>query len=137
MKFQKAMVGTALMLIGGVAVGGTYSPAPVTIDWDNQVATGDMYTARLSENPDAFIGCGIRSPAPGYTFAFCQARLGPADDQLAQCFTEDPAHVAAVGAMDDFSWVSFRWDADGNCLSVGNSTQSFYLPQFFKTDKVK
>lgn len=137
MKLQQVMVGTALMLIGGVAAGGRYSPAPVTIDWDDQVATGDMYAARLSDDPDMFIGCGIRSPVAGYTFAFCQANVGPDDDQLVQCFTEDPAHVAAVGAMDDFSWVSFRWDDDGNCTSVGNSTQSFYLPQFFKTDKVK
>lgn len=137
MKFKQLVLGAFLALVGGVAVGGQYAPAPLTIDFDNLVATGDMYTARLAGNPGDLIGCGIRSPAPGYTFAFCQARLGPSDDQLVQCFTEDPAHVATVGAMDDFSYVLFRWDADGNCTSVGNSTQSLYLPEFFKTDKTK
>lgn len=137
MKLKQVLSGAALVLVGGVAVAGRYSPAPLTIDYDNRVATGDMYTARLSGNPDAFIGCGIRSPAPGYTYAFCQASESPGDDQLAQCFTEDPAHVAAVAAMDDFSYIQFAWDADNNCTSVGNSTQSFYLPEFYKSDKTK
>lgn len=137
MKFKQLASGAVLALAAGVAAGGQYSPAPLTIDRVIQVASGDMYTARLSGNPDAFIGCGIRSPAPGVTFAFCQAADGPADDQYVSCFTEDPAHIATIGAMDDFSWISFRWDNDGNCRSVGNSTQSFYLPQFFKTDKIK
>lgn len=137
MKLKQVAFGAVLALVGGVAAAGSYTPAPLTIDFDNHVATGDMYTARLTGKPGDFIGCGIRSPAPGYTFAFCQARLGPADDQLVRCFTEDPAHVATIGAMDDFSYILFRWDADGNCTSVGNSTQSFYLPEFFKTDKTK
>lgn len=137
MKLKQILTGAILALVGGVAAAGSYAPVPLTIDYDNRVATGDMYTVRLSGNPDDLIGCGIRSPAPGFTFAFCQARLGPSDDQLVQCFTEDPAHVAAIGAMDDFSYVVFRWDVDGNCTSVGNSTQSLYLPAFFKTDKTK
>jgi len=137
MKLKQMLVGAVLALVGGIASGGAYLPFPLTIDLDNQEATGDMYTVRLSGNPGDFIGCGIRSPAPGYAFAFCQARLGPSDDQLVQCFTEDPAHVAAVAAMDDFSYIQFAWDADGNCTSVGNSTQSFYLPEFYKSDKTK
>jgi hypothetical protein len=137
MKLKQMLVGAVLALVGGIAAGGSYIPVPLTIDFDNRTARGDMYTARLSGNPGDFIGCGIRSPAPGFTFAFCQARLGPSDDQLAQCFTDDPAHVAAIGAMDDFSYIQFSWDVDGNCTSVGNSTQSLYLPEFPKTDKVK
>jgi hypothetical protein len=131
MKLKRLLVGSVLVLAGGIAAGGTYSPAPLTIDRDNRVASGDMYSARVSDNPNALIGCGLRSPAPGYTFAFCQATLGPADEDLVQCFTEDPGMVATVGAMDDFSYIVFRWDADGNCTSVGNSTQSLYLPVFF------
>jgi hypothetical protein len=142
MKIKQVVVGTMLTLVGGVAGAGSYRPGPLTIDFDNKVATGDMYSARLSGNPNAFIGCGIRSPVPGYTYAFCQVNLGPvlgdgSAPESVVCFTEDPAHVAAVGALDDFSYITFRWDADGNCTSVGNSTQSFYLPDFFKTDKTK
>jgi len=137
MKLKQAVVGTVLVLAGGVAAAGVYDPYPVEIDFENQFAAGDMYTARLSGNPDALIGCGIRVPAPGVTFAFCQARLGPTDDQYVACFTEDPTMVAVIGALDDFSWIVFRWDDDGNCTSVGNSTQSLRLPEFFKTDKKK
>lgn len=135
MKIKQVVVGTMLALVGGVAGAGRYQPAPLTIDFDNQVATGDMYSARLSGDPDAFIGCGIRAAVPGVAFGFCQASLGPADEDLVQCFTDDPVMTAAIAALDDFSWISFRWDADGNCTSIGNSTQSFYLPEFFKTDK--
>jgi hypothetical protein len=136
MKIKQVVVGTMLALVGGVAGAGLYNPFPLTIDFDNKVANGDMYSARLSDNPDAYIGCGIRSFA-GFAFGFCQAQIGPADDQDAFCSTEDPAHIATIGALDDFSWISFRWDDNGNCTSVGNSTQSFYLPEFFKTDKQK
>ena len=142
MKIKQVVVGTMLALVGGVAGAGSYRPVPIKIDFDNKVATGDMYSARLSGNPNAFIGCGIRSPVPGYTYAFCQVNLGPVlDDGSAPesvlCVTEDPAHVAAVGALDDFSYITFSWDADGNCTSVGNSTQSFYLPELHKSDKTK
>lgn len=142
MKLDQLLLGAVLALVGGVAAAGAYRPAPLTIDLDGKVAIGDMYSARLSDNKNAYIGCGIRSPAPGVTFAFCQANLGPLlDDGSAPesvlCYTEDPSAIATIGAMDDFSYVSFTWDDNGNCTSVGNSTQSFYLPEFFKTDKVK
>jgi hypothetical protein len=137
MKFKQVVLGVGLAMVGGIAAGGTYTPAPVVIDFDTQLATGDMYTARLADDPDTYIGCGLRAPAPGVMFGFCQAQVGPAPEGYVSCFTEDPVQVAAIGAMDDLSWISFRWDADGNCSSVGNSTQSFYLPEFHKTDKNK
>ena len=142
MKLDRLLLGAVLALVGGVAAAGAYRPVPVTIDFGGKFASGDKYSARLSGNANAYIGCGIRSPAPGYTIAFCQANLGPlADDGSAPesvlCFTEDPSAIATIGAMDDFSYVSFRWDDDGNCTSVGSSTQSFYLPEIPKTDKKK
>jgi len=137
MNFKMAVIGTVLALAGGVAAAGAYLPVPITVDLDNKLALGDMYSARLSDNPDALIGCGLRSVVPGITFGFCQARVGPTDDTVVQCFTEDPGLVATIGAMDDFSYVQFRWDDDGNCTAVGNSTQSLYLPEFPKTTKSK
>jgi hypothetical protein len=140
MKLKQLLSGAVLALVGGVAAAGAYRPFPLTIDFDGKVAMGDMYSARLSDNKNAFIGCGIRSPAAGVTFAFCQANLGPLPDddsapERVVCFTEDPSKIATIGAMDDFSYVSFSWDDSGECTSVANSTQSFYLPEFFKTDK--
>jgi hypothetical protein len=135
MNVRQVVGGMILVLAGGLATAGSYAPAPLTIDFDNHIATGDMYSARLSGNPDAFIGCGVRAVA-GYTYGFCQAQSGPTEEYLAQCFAEDPGMVAAIGALDDFSYITFAWDGDGNCTFVGNSTQSFYLPEFPKTDKV-
>jgi hypothetical protein len=142
MKFKQVLFGASLALVGGVAAGGSYRPVPLTIDFDGKVATGGMYSARVSGNPNAFIGCGIRTPVAGVTFAFCQANLGPlpgdgSAPESVSCFTEDPSAIATIGALDDFSWISFRWDDNGECTSVSNSTQSFYLPDFYKTDKVK
>ena len=142
MKIKQVVVGTMLALVGGVAGAGLYQPVPLEINLDTQTAQGDMYSARLSGNPNAYIGCGIRSPVPGYTIAFCQVNLGPlpgdgSAPEAVLCFTEDAAHIATVAAMDDFSYIVFRWDVDGNCTSVGNSTQSFYLPEFYKSDKQK
>jgi hypothetical protein len=141
MKLNQLLLGAVLSLVGGVAAAGAYRPVPLTIDLENRVALGDMYSARLSGNPNAYIGCGIRNAA-GVSFAFCQANLGPLPDdgsapESVSCFTEDPSAIAAIGAMDDFSYVSFRWDVDFECTFVSNSTQSFYLPDFFKTEKVK
>lgn len=141
MKLNQLLLGAALALVGGVAAGGAYRPVPLTIDFENRVALGDMYSARLSGNPGAYIGCGIRNSA-GVTFAFCQANLGPLPEdgsapESVSCFTEDPSAIATIGALDDFSWISFRWDENDECTSVSNSTQSFYLPDFFKTEKVK
>jgi hypothetical protein len=124
MKIEQAAVGTMLALVGSVAGAGKYQPFPLSIDLVTKLANGDMYSTRLSGNPDGFIGCGVRAPAPGFAFGFCQASLGPADEDVVQCFTEGPVKIAAIAAQDDFSFVTFRWDDNGNCTSVGNSAQS-------------
>lgn len=114
-----------------VVLAGATQPFPVEIDLDNRIASGDMVTARFSDNDDELIGCGVRHIQAGtevIKFAFCQARLGPAPEDLIVCNTLDPDLVEAVHAISDFSFVTFSWNEDLECTRIGNSTQSFYLP---------
>jgi hypothetical protein len=60
-------------------------------------------------------------------FAFCQA-ADPADVQ-GFCSTENPDLIASIGDQDHFSFITFSWNAAGECRSIGNSTQSFYIPE--------
>lgn len=130
MKLRHLVPAAALSVLATVASAGFVQPAPVTIDFTNRVATGDMYTARNSVNAFEFIGCGVRYNSAGLTSAFCQAGLGEADSQKITCFTTNPALVEALRAISAFSFITFSWDADGNCTRIGVSTQSFYLPDF-------
>jgi hypothetical protein len=89
-----------------------------------------MSTARFSKNNVEYIGCGVRRVEDGvggvFLFGFCQAST--ADAVLGFCDTENPALIASIGDQDDFSFITFSWNAAGQCRSIGNSTQSFYIP---------
>lgn len=125
-----------LALVAPSAHAGLAQPAPVMLDLVNRSATGDMVTARFSANAFEFIGCGVRavllSDGSVFRFGFCQA--GIAEDVTFTCFTENPALVDRMTDGNDFSFITFGWNADGECTRVGFSTQSFYVPEF-KTKK--
>jgi hypothetical protein len=128
MKTLRPMFAVALALITAPAVAGSSQPQPVTISTDTRTAAGDMLTARTSDNPFEYIGCGVRTFVDGGTTlrtGFCQA--GISETQTVQCFTEDPALVETMAAGNDFSFVIFRWDTNNECIAIGFSTQSFYL----------
>lgn len=127
MKAKHVITAAALALVSTVASGGLYQPRPVTLDIPGRFADGDMLTARDSLNPFEFIGCGIRHSST-FSTGFCQAGVGEAEGEYFTCFTEDPNLLDAIRALDDFSYIVFRWDVDGNCTFIGNSTQSFYVP---------
>lgn len=123
-------------MCASTALAGLYQPAPLTVDLDNRIATGDMASVSGSKDNTAFIGCGTRRtslPDFGidFRFGFCQA----GDDLGNQitCFTEDPALLDEMRAGNDGSFITFSWDWDvepgGSCTltRVGFSTQSFYI----------
>ena len=35
-----------------------------------------------------------------------------------------------ISDTEVFSFVTFSWNEDGECTRIGNSTQSFYIPEF-------
>lgn len=128
MKIKHVISAAALTLVSTVASAGLYQPRPVTLDLVNRVADGDMLTARDSLNPGDFIGCGVRSTNSGFSWGFCQAGFSLTPGEFFTCYTEDLNLLDAIKALDDFSYIVFRWDVDGNCTYIGNSTQSLYVP---------
>ena len=133
----KILLTMIVALFSSAVLAGLHQPAPITIDLDNRIASGDMLTAANSVNSDEFIGCGIRSFDDGlggtFRFGFCQAQVNGGD--AVTCFTESDALLDDMRALNDFSWITFSWTdvgaGDLTCTRVGISTQSFYL------DKVK
>ena len=59
---------------------------------------------------------------------FCQAGLTQDATQQVSCFSDNPVMLEAIKSISDYSYIVFKWDASGNCTTVGNSTQSFYAP---------
>lgn len=135
MKARYALFTAILAIFSSIAVAGFVQPAAVLIDEDNMSAQGDMWTARTADNDVEFIGCGVRVFDDGtnaFSFGFCQA--GNAEVLSITCFTENPVLLDTINSASDFSFVTFDWVDDGvggaECVRVGFSTQSFYLPNF-------
>jgi hypothetical protein len=123
-----------LALGSSAALAGLVSdqPVSVTLNGDGSgSAFGSMTTARFSKNDVEFIGCGLRRIDDGaggvFLFAFCQA--ADAANVQGFCSTDNPNLIASIGDQDDFSFITFSWNTAGECRSIGNSTQSFYIPK--------
>lgn len=121
-------------VFAGVAHAGFTQPAPVdvTLNGDGSgMASGDMVTARYAENDIELIGCGVRiyDLGGGNTFewGFCQAE--DIDGERGFCNITSQKLIDAVKSTNDYSYVVFEWDSNGECTQVGFSTQSFYIPE--------
>ena len=127
-----AMVAT---IAASVAVAGGVQPFPVevTVNPDlSGAASGDMVTARFSNNDFEMIGCGIRTRIGVLNgevaeSGFCQAR--DSEKESGFCFTTRSDLLDTIKATADFSFVSFSWDENGECSRIGFSTQSLYIPE--------
>jgi hypothetical protein len=135
MKIRYLLSITVLTLLAGAAYAGLSRPAPVVVDLVNMSANGDQLSARTSADDVTFIGCGTRSFDDGtgneFRFGFCQA--GDADGIEVTCFTQNAVLLDEMRASNDYAWITFGWQDDGggglDCIRVGFSTQSFYLPE--------
>jgi len=130
-KLTITMAGLGLAFLSSAAMGGLVQPFPVDVDLKNAIANGDMVSARNSSNATEFIGCGIRKVSDGaggvFEFGFCQAE-DKGGDRIA-CNTTDAGLLDAISSSNDFSFVTFGWDASNQCTRIGFSNQSFYLPK--------
>ncbi len=132
----KRSVSAAMVLLLGstIANGGLYAPAPVEVDVENGTALGDVYTARFSQNALEFIGCGVRfgvdDAGEATTFGFCQA--SDAQGTLLSCISVDRELLDAIRSISAFSFISFAVNELGECTSIGNSSQSIYLPRVLR-----
>lgn len=134
MKLKQWIAVGVLALGSSATLAGLVSDVPVTVTLNadgSGNANGSMVTARFSKNDVEFIGCGVRRIDDGaggvVLFAFCQA--ADAANVQGFCSTENPNLIASIGDQDDFSFITFSWNAAGECRSIGNSTQSFYIPR--------
>jgi hypothetical protein len=132
-RMKKGLALTVLALASSAALAGLVTDQPVTVTLNGDGsgnAAGSMTTARFSKNTVEFIGCGVRRIDDGaggvILFAFCQA--ADAANVQGFCTTDNPDLIASIGDQDDFSFITFGWNAAGECSSIGNSTQSFYIP---------
>ncbi|NNL94384.1 MAG: hypothetical protein HKO64_02050 [Xanthomonadales bacterium] len=127
---RKLLIFIPLSLTASLAVAGLTQPQVVDVDLTALFAQGDQWTARTASNDTEFIGCGVRKfddGAGGATaFGFCQAE--DADGERAFCNTANEDLLDAMEATSSFAYITFNWNEDGECTRIGNSTQSFYLP---------
>ncbi len=131
--YMKSLFATlALALTITSAHAGFTSDVPVTIDNENNLAYGNMVSARFSDNSEELIGCGVRNYAFSdgfeYSWGFCQARIDAETSKI--CSTTNPALLDKMSNINDFSYISFGWDENDECTNVGFSTQSQYIPEF-------
>jgi len=135
MKIKHLVSIVVATLLAGVAFAGLVQPALVTVDLVNMSALGDQFAARTSADDTQLIGCGTRSFDDGtgnaFRFGFCQA--SDADGDEITCFTQNDVLLDEMRANSDYAFITFNWQDDGfggaECIRVGFSTQSFYLPK--------
>lgn len=119
----------AAAVTGAAAIAGYVQPAPVIVDLTNRIAYGDMLSARYADNKAEYIGCGVRkyvTAAGVVASGFCQAR-NEKEEQFT-CQTQNIELLDVIEASAAYSFISFSWNAAGECTRIGFSNQSFYLP---------
>jgi hypothetical protein len=134
MRMQRLIPLVVFTLASSAALAGLVNETPVTVTLNGDgsgAANGSMTAARFAKNDVEFIGCGLRRFDDGlggvFVFGFCQA--ADAADVQGFCQTENANLIQSIADQDDFSFITFSWNAAGECRSIGNSTQSFYIPK--------
>ena len=132
MRMKLVAIGV-LALSSSIAMAGLVKSVPVTVTVNadgSGSANGNMASARASGNDVEYIGCGVRKYANATggadAYGFCQA--SDAAGVTAYCFTNNAELLDAFENVADFSFVSFSYNAEGQCQLIGISTQSFYIP---------
>jgi hypothetical protein len=122
-----------LALTSSIAMAGLVKSVPVTVTVNadgSGSASGSMASARASANDVEYIGCGVRKYVNGAggvnAHGFCQA--SDAAGVIAMCSTDNADLLDAFENVADYSFVTFSYNAEGQCTYLGVSTQSFYIP---------
>ena len=134
---MKVLIAITMLVLGSTAFAGGIQPAPLTVLLTQPGFTtvgGDQYTVRHSDNDVEMIGCGARHLAVPYLslpepvdYGFCQAR--DSNNTRYFCNTEDPELIKVISSASAYAYITFTIeDATGECVRIGFSTQSIYLP---------
>ena len=139
MKLAKLLLPALLPLLCSQAFAGAFNVAPVSIDFENQTASGNLIAARASESPHERIGCAVGYGNLVGHFAYCEAT--DADDNDIACITYDAGMIDTIASINTFSFVFFRWEEGHSlppgfelCTRVTVATRSIHIPQKFKLE---
>ena len=132
MKLKKVVSMGALILSSSAAMAGYVASIGVTIEFSDSGgghAYGSMSGARFSDDENEAIGCGVRRYGGNnpHIYGFCNA-IAPSGTPQVSCYTENPDLIESLATLSDYSFITFAWNADGECMSIGVSTQSQYIP---------
>lgn len=125
----RGLVLLAALLTASTAVAGYRWNYPVTIDLASSTVTGSLGSTRNSANGTEWIGCGVTAQ-PTKLYAICYAQ--DAAGGRASCYADgatSPSMVSTIAALNGDGFVSFSWDANGNCTKVLVSARSYWDPK--------
>lgn len=130
MKKLKLILTMAVFSLSSATWAGKVNNEFVKVDLKTRTAKGNLADARFSDNKNEFIGCGVHAKvyddgSVGQQ-AFCQAK--DEQEQHVVCYTEHPVLLEKINAINDYSYLRFGWNEEGDCNSIYISTQSFYIP---------
>ena len=131
MKIRNLLIFAILALASSFAVAGSVQPQVVLIDEVGMYAQGDMWTARSADNDLELIGCGIRKyddyAGGALETGFCQAQDASGIHIVCTTINEELMDGMPTG---QYGFITFSWNEDFECIRIGSSNQSFYLPGF-------
>jgi hypothetical protein len=133
MRMKQTLSIGALLLGSSLAMAGRVDPLPVmiTLNADGSgLARGNLGTARFSNNDVERIGCHVshfdNNQGGTDVVAFCVAVT--ADGVSGLCSTRNRALVASIASINDFSELTFTWDANTRCTLISSLTDSSRIP---------
>lgn len=144
MKLIRLLLQATIFLLASPAFAGEFHIAPVSIDFDNQSAEGNLIAARFSDNPHERIGCavgnGVRSPfGDSGPYAYCEASLTDSKFPDAFCITDDHVMIDTIASINTFSYVYFMWQVERKkgdeinvCTHITVATRSVHIPSVLK-----
>lgn len=123
MQFVKAFFTASLIALSTAAVAGTKTNTDTVINDTIQMASGSLSSARSSADTLQFVFCELYASTG---VIGCRARNSAG--VLRTCSTTDATFVKTVQMINNSSYVSFWWDASGNCTNILVRNGSNYLP---------
>jgi hypothetical protein len=114
-----------IVACAALAYAGSKASSPVSVQPGIRRAQGSIGSTRNSADSFTYLGCYVTAQT-GSKYATCYAQ--DAADHGA-CFTSNANIISTIEATSGDSWVSFEWDASGNCTKFTVDNGSTYEPK--------
>ena len=117
----------AVAMIGSTAAWAGYKTSnPVTVNSSTKEASGPIGYARNSPDFQQWIGCEIYGTLTG-NFVRCYASTVAGTS--ASCQTSNSNLLAVAMALNGDDFLTFRWDASGQCTELRAYKMSYWEPK--------